>query len=88
MVVAQSFKQYFKQEMSLDLASCALLPILKAMDATRPCPPLTENNCMDPGWWIFFNFIPVTKHLRTERALLLQIFLYSDRPRGWEGASY
>lgn len=81
MVVAQSCKQYFTQEISSDLASCALLPIQKDMHATRPCPPRTENNCMDPGWWLFFNVIPVTIHLRTERALLLQIFLYSDQPR-------
>lgn len=42
-------------------------------------PPALTKSHVDPGIVDFFCFIPDTKHLRIERALSLQIVLYSDR---------
>lgn len=43
MVVGQSFKQYFKQEISLDLASCALRLSKSTWMLPDPAFPLPKN---------------------------------------------
>lgn len=58
------------------------VPIQKHKEATQPSPPPKENHTRGSRMVAssFFFLIPDTKHLRIERALSLQILLYSDRP--------
>lgn len=66
MVVITSFKQYYKQEILLDLALCYFSAYPKVQGCYH-CPvPAPEK-----GTWIQDGgfFIPGTKHLRIERAL-------------------
>lgn len=50
MVVGQSFKQYFKQEIVLDLASSQHLP-----KSVQILPQTSPEKSIDQGWWFFLS---------------------------------